>query len=108
MRTADITSYAHPNYAFGIDRKKVAAEMRRMADDIEAGAKGAVGGGRGLYISFQGVTIIDEISNCDYSFTTYSFKFATNKQENSVRKDKGKIYTAGEKFPDDVAKQPEE
>jgi hypothetical protein len=76
FRANDITTYDHEKIAFGIDQKKAAAQLRRLADEIEK----PVPNMGGEYILLQEVTITEVNSVEDFSMTTITLQFATKKR----------------------------
>lgn len=74
FRAHEITSYEGP-FNFGIDQKKAAAQLRKLADEIE----NALPAGR-EYRALSMVDIIDSVDMNDYSMTTVVLKFATIKE----------------------------
>jgi hypothetical protein len=86
----DFTSYHSPTYIFGLDQKKVAAELRILADALENSSTDKD------YIACQNVKCTKETYRMDYSITTYTLVFASRKPR-AVKDDLGdRVAAAGE------------
>jgi hypothetical protein len=73
----DISNYNHESLSFGIDKTKTVTQLRKLADEVEAGWNSRDPDAE--YIVFQGAETKYEIVADDYAFTTITLKFATKK-----------------------------
>jgi hypothetical protein len=76
-----IDSYYHPKIGFGIDQKKAAIELRRLADEIEK----PIPEMGGEYICIQEAITLETVNIDDYAMTTLVLKFATKKSDGGIR-----------------------
>lgn len=76
-----IDNYRHEKVGFGIDQQKAAAELRRLADEIEKPVP-ELGG---EYIVLQETITMESVQHDDYAMTTIVLQFAT-------KKSKGELY----------------
>lgn len=70
-----IDNYKHEKVGFGIDQKKAAAELRRLADEIENPASHM----NGEYICLQNAITMETVQQDEYAMTTLVLEFATKK-----------------------------
>lgn len=79
FHSEDISSYGHDSISFGADQQKTVAQLRRLADEIEAN-HGSRDTYDGEYICFQGAETKYSVESDDYAMTTITLRFATKKK----------------------------
>jgi hypothetical protein len=72
-----IDNYKNSKLGFSIDKKKAAAELRRLADEIEK----PIPEMGGEYICLQDAITMETVSRDDYAMTTLILEFATKKSD---------------------------
>jgi hypothetical protein len=72
-----IDNYKNQKVGFGIDQKKAAAELRRLADEIEKPLPDM----GGEYICLQEAITMESVNHEDYAMTTLVLEFATKKNQ---------------------------
>ncbi len=76
-----IDNYRNSKLGFSIDQKKAAAELRRLADEIEKPLPDM----GGEYICLQDAITMETVQRDDYAMTTLVLQFATKKHEHGSR-----------------------
>jgi len=80
FKVDSIDNYDHPQLGFGINQQKAAAELRRLADEIEKPLP-AFGG---EYICLAKTITMETLIDDDYAMTSLTLQFATKKRARAL------------------------
>jgi hypothetical protein len=81
FRCEDIANYDSQSISFGVDKMKVAAQLRKLADEVEKPLP--FDDPEAEYILLQGVETKYTVEHDDFAMTTITLKFATKKVKNA-------------------------